>query len=458
VATILIADDNSNIQKMVALAFKNEGIDVVAVGNGEAAVRKAPEIMPDLVLADIFMPVRNGYEVCEFIKRDTRLAHVPVVLLAGAFDPFDEREAQRVGADGILKKPFVPPEPLVSLVKELLARSAAHHLVPVAAAPAASEVSTDIGTASQEAAKAQPAPPPAVFEVPGVQNSEDGKPFGGYPLADEPKSSGYDGGAAAFGSLLDAEEEEQAASRNPDRNHEDAVESETVTRPEEETIVEPLDRFSAAHFPAHVEAPVQVEPEPPTPEQREPGEESKPWSESLSAAESPAEPVPTFPPQLSSDDTQAFDPFRSSSMPWHSATSRVESSREAVGSLAEAPAESAPIPQDTNEARASAAENVLAPPNHNEETEGEGPVYEIIADALQELEPSRTGEEMATEPSQGRAESFPVPAPTPLDARQIEEIVSRVVERMQPQVLEVITREILRPVVEALVRRQLELK
>src|SRR5208283_2195545 len=64
VAKILVADDNSNIQKMVGLALKDQGIDVVAVGNGEAAVRKIADIHPDLVLADVFMPVRNGYEVC----------------------------------------------------------------------------------------------------------------------------------------------------------------------------------------------------------------------------------------------------------------------------------------------------------------------------------------------------------------------------------------------------------
>ena len=131
--TILIADDNSNIQKMVSLALKGEGIEVIAVGNGEAAVRKLREISPDVVLADIFMPVRSGYEVCYFVKNEPRLAHVPVVLLAGAFDPIDEREAQRVGADGVLKKPFVPPDPLVTLVKQLIARGGAPQLVGVAA-------------------------------------------------------------------------------------------------------------------------------------------------------------------------------------------------------------------------------------------------------------------------------------------------------------------------------------
>ena len=122
-AKILVADDNSNIQKMVGLALKDQGIDVVAVGNGEAAVRKITDIKPDLVLADVFMPVRNGYEVCEYVKKDPSLAHIPVILLVGAFDPLDEQEAQRVGADGVLKKPFVPPDPLISMVKSALARA-----------------------------------------------------------------------------------------------------------------------------------------------------------------------------------------------------------------------------------------------------------------------------------------------------------------------------------------------
>jgi CheY-like chemotaxis protein len=96
VPTILVADDNSNIQKMVSLAFGEHGFEVVAVGNGEAAVRKLSEIHPDIVLADIFMPVRNGYEVCEFVKKDPKLSKIPVILLVGAFDPLDEKEAKRV--------------------------------------------------------------------------------------------------------------------------------------------------------------------------------------------------------------------------------------------------------------------------------------------------------------------------------------------------------------------------
>jgi CheY-like chemotaxis protein len=123
VPKILVADDNANIQKMVVLAFEERGIQVVTVGNGEAAVRRIPDLNPDLVLADIFMPVRNGYEVCEFVKKDERFSHIPVILLVGAFDPLDEKEARRVGADGVLKKPFVPPDPLIAMVMSALEKN-----------------------------------------------------------------------------------------------------------------------------------------------------------------------------------------------------------------------------------------------------------------------------------------------------------------------------------------------
>src|ERR1700720_4421714 len=107
----------------MALALADLGVEVVSVNNGEAAVRKLADVSPDLVLADIFMPVRNGYEVCEYVKKDPRFAHIPVILLVGAFDPLDEKEARRVGADGVLKKPFVPPDPLIAMVMSALEKN-----------------------------------------------------------------------------------------------------------------------------------------------------------------------------------------------------------------------------------------------------------------------------------------------------------------------------------------------
>ena len=117
--TILLADDSITIQKIVNLTFSGEGIDVVTVGNGDAAVKKIHELRPALVLADIFMPGKNGYEVCEYIKNDPSLSAIPVILLVGAFEPFDSNEAARVQADGHLTKPF-EIKVLISAVNSLI--------------------------------------------------------------------------------------------------------------------------------------------------------------------------------------------------------------------------------------------------------------------------------------------------------------------------------------------------
>ena len=104
---LLLADDSLTIQKVVALTFTDEGMEVVSVGTGEEAIRSMEESgPPDVLLADVQMPGMSGYEVCERVKQDARWQHVPVVLLKGAFEPFNEAEARRVGADEVLSKPF----------------------------------------------------------------------------------------------------------------------------------------------------------------------------------------------------------------------------------------------------------------------------------------------------------------------------------------------------------------
>ncbi len=117
---LLLADDSVTIQKVIDLTFGDEGIEVTTVSNGEQAISMLEELEPDIVLADIFMPGRSGYEVCEHIKRDERFRHIPVVLLVGSFEPFDEAEARRVGADDYLTKPFQSIRQLVNKVTSLL--------------------------------------------------------------------------------------------------------------------------------------------------------------------------------------------------------------------------------------------------------------------------------------------------------------------------------------------------
>ncbi len=122
---LLLADDSITIQKVVALTFADEGVEVVTVSDGREAIEKLQGITPDIVLADVFMPKANGYEVCEYIKQNAKLKHIPVMLLVGSFEPFDEAEARRVGADDILTKPFQSIRRLIDKVGGLVGSKAA---------------------------------------------------------------------------------------------------------------------------------------------------------------------------------------------------------------------------------------------------------------------------------------------------------------------------------------------
>ena len=120
---LLLADDSVTIQKVVNLTFADEGMEVTSVGDGDSAVEKLEELMPDIVLADVHMPGLNGYQVCEHIKTSSRHKHIPVILLVGSFEPFDEDEARRAGADDYLTKPFQSIRQLVSRVGTLLSEA-----------------------------------------------------------------------------------------------------------------------------------------------------------------------------------------------------------------------------------------------------------------------------------------------------------------------------------------------
>jgi CheY-like chemotaxis protein len=123
---ILLADDSVTIQKVIELTFMDEDYEVRAVSNGDEALALLPEVNPDFVIADVHMPGANGYEVC---RRSKQLRpDVPVLLLVGTFEPFDEAQTRTVGADSFLKKPFDSQE-LLQRVQDLLAAKA-----PVAAA------------------------------------------------------------------------------------------------------------------------------------------------------------------------------------------------------------------------------------------------------------------------------------------------------------------------------------
>ena len=117
---ILLADDSVTVQKIVTLTFSDEGVDVVPVNNGDEAIRRLQSLRPALVMADVSIPGKNGYEICAFVKSHPELKHIPVVLLVPAFEPFDEERAARVGANHHLTKPFQSIRTLISTVKSLI--------------------------------------------------------------------------------------------------------------------------------------------------------------------------------------------------------------------------------------------------------------------------------------------------------------------------------------------------
>ncbi|OLE82108.1 MAG: hypothetical protein AUF76_10720 [Acidobacteria bacterium 13_1_20CM_2_65_9] len=125
--TLLLADDSVTIQRVIELTFADEDVTVVAVSDGDQAIARLESSPPDIVLADIGMPGKNGYEVAKYIKQSPKLSHIPVVLLTGAFEPVDQARATEAGCDGVLAKPF-EPQLVIGRVKDLLAKSS--HRMP----------------------------------------------------------------------------------------------------------------------------------------------------------------------------------------------------------------------------------------------------------------------------------------------------------------------------------------
>ncbi len=136
---LLLADDSITIRKVVEIIFAKKDFALTVVDNGIAALEKAREIHPDVILADVLMPGKTGYEVSAEIRRDPALKHVPVLLLTGAFEPFDENEAKACGADDFIAKPFESQQ-LIEKVKSLIELGSARKAQAPLEAPAAPTV------------------------------------------------------------------------------------------------------------------------------------------------------------------------------------------------------------------------------------------------------------------------------------------------------------------------------
>src|SRR5688572_29836304 len=155
--TLLLADDSVTIQRVIELTFADEDIKVVAVSDGDEAIGRIEAEPPDIVLVDIGMPGRTGYEVAHHIKQSPQLQHIPVLLLTGAFEPVDQAKARAAGCDGVLAKPF-EPQLVITRVNELLGRTGREASALTAEKPVQPAPVSDLWGASTMPPAAEPVP------------------------------------------------------------------------------------------------------------------------------------------------------------------------------------------------------------------------------------------------------------------------------------------------------------
>jgi CheY-like chemotaxis protein len=158
--TILFADDSATMRTIMEKAFAAEPYSVVTVPSGEAAVDKAREVSPAIVIADAGMPGMSGYDVCEALRGEGSLASTPVIIMSGVSSPYDEARGSKVGATEHVKKPFDTTK-LIEKVGELI--GAAPAPVEAVAEPAPAEAAAE--PAPTEAA-AEPGPRPSAPPIP----------------------------------------------------------------------------------------------------------------------------------------------------------------------------------------------------------------------------------------------------------------------------------------------------
>ncbi len=118
-AKLLLAEDSLTIQRVFEMTLRQSGISLTVVDNGEDAIRLAREISPDVVVADVSLPGKDGFEVAEELRSPEAGGTVPVLILAGTLSPFDEERFKKCGANGVLFKPFESRE-LIEKVESLL--------------------------------------------------------------------------------------------------------------------------------------------------------------------------------------------------------------------------------------------------------------------------------------------------------------------------------------------------
>ncbi len=366
--TILVADDSPSIQNKAKGILTGEGVEVVTVSNGVAAIKKLPSLKPLLVIADVSMPGRDGYEVCEFVKNSPDLSHVPVVLIFSDMEPYDEHRGAQVRADATIKKksgvrdPF-DHEELISTVTKFLAQAEAAVRAEATLPPPQPEPSVVVEPVDEEPqiAKREEAPELAALSE-GVAFGEAGFEEAGAP---PPEAGAEPAGLPS----------EVPAGEVPPAGEEETIYAEPVLIEDTEPVVaepgEPtVERTMVFRAPVEISEPVLSD---------ELAAAEEPTAEPAPAAEAPPIPEPEA-PSVSASSLEGFSLTEA-------ATGQV---RFEPGEAPEAPvaAEPAvPAPEAPPAAEPPAPEPEAAPPPAPAPTLDPELIYSIIHKTVMKMAP-----------------------------------------------------------------------
>ncbi len=157
VPTVYFIDDSATMREVIKIAFRRENINVLTSHDAVLALEEIEKNRPDIVITDVIMPVKDGYEVCQFIKTHPELSRIPVVLMSGVVNRAVAERAFAVKADELLRKPFQPQD-LISRVRNLLISKGTHKASPAAAANASAVLSSIFSMAVPMHPRSVPAP------------------------------------------------------------------------------------------------------------------------------------------------------------------------------------------------------------------------------------------------------------------------------------------------------------
>lgn len=119
IAKILVAEDERDIRELISFSLQFSGYQVTEALNGEDAVQKARQILPDLILLDVRMPKMTGYEACKVLKENESTKNIPIIFLSAKGQETEIQQGKELGAEAYFLKPFAPDE-LNEQVKKIL--------------------------------------------------------------------------------------------------------------------------------------------------------------------------------------------------------------------------------------------------------------------------------------------------------------------------------------------------